>query len=144
MKVTANPTTQIAPTAKWLVILEWGITLLVALILLQTLFFKFSAAAESVYIFTTVGIEPYGRIGSGIAELIAAMLLLYPATRWVGATLAMGVMAGAIMSHLTILGIEVLGDGGYLFFLALLVFFGSAFLLILHKDEPLKLLKIKL
>jgi hypothetical protein len=144
MKVTANPTTQIAPTAKWLVILEWGITLLVALILLQTLFFKFSAAAESVYIFTTVGIEPYGRIGSGIAELIAALLLLYPATRWVGATLAMGVMAGAIMSHLTILGIEVLGDGGELFFLALLVFFGSAFLLILHKDEPLKLLKIKL
>lgn len=144
MKVIANPTTQIAPTAKWLIIIEWGTTLLVALILLQTLFFKFSAAAESVYIFTTVGIEPYGRIGSGIAELIAALLLLYPATRWVGATLAMGVMAGAIMSHLTILGIEVLGDGGYLFFLALLVFFGSAFLLILHKDEPLKLLKIKL
>lgn len=144
MKVIANPTTQIAPTAKWLIIIEWGTTLLVALILLQTLFFKFSAAAESVYIFTTVGIEPYGRIGSGIAELIAALLLLYPATRWVGATLAMGVMAGAIMSHLTILGIEVLGDGGYLFFLALLVFFGSAFLLILHKDEPLKLLNIKL
>lgn len=144
MKVTANPSTQIAPRAKWLVILEWGITLLVALILLQTLFFKFSAAAESVYIFTTVGIEPYGRIGSGIAELIAALLLLYPATRWVGATLAIGVMAGAIMSHLTILGIEVLGDGGELFFLALLVFFGSTFLLVLHKDEPLKLLKIKL
>jgi hypothetical protein len=41
-------------------------------------------------------------------------------------------MAGAIMSHLTILGIEVLGDGGYLFFLALMVFFGSAFLLLRH------------
>jgi len=143
MKVTANTITTKAQPSKAMVMVEWGVTLLVALILLQTLFFKFSGAAESVYIFTTVGIEPYGRIGSGIAELIASLLILYPATRWFGSLMAMGVMAGAIMSHLTILGIEVLGDGGYLFFLALLVFFGSAFLLLRHLDEPLKLLKIK-
>lgn len=143
MKVTANTQITTAQPSKAMVMVEWGVTLLVALILLQTLFFKFSGAAESVYIFTTVGIEPYGRIGSGIAELIAALLILYPKTRWFGSTMAMGVMAGAIMSHLTILGIEVMGDGGYLFFLALVVFFGSAFLLLRHLDEPLKILKIK-
>ncbi len=143
MNVTSNTLSNTQKPSRTLFFVEWGVTLLVALILLQTLFFKFSGAAESVYIFTTVGIEPYGRIGSGIAELIASMLILYPATRWFGSLMAMGVMAGAIMSHLTILGIEVMGDGGYLFFLALVVFFGSAFLLLRHLDEPLKLLKIK-
>jgi len=121
---------------------EWLITIIAAVILLQTLFFKFSAAPESVYIFTKVGIEPYGRIGSGIAELIASILLLIPATRWLGAGLAMGVMAGAIMSHLTILGIEVQGDGGYLFFLGVTVFVISAILLFIHKEKPLRLLHI--
>src|SRR5690349_1697763 len=94
---------------------SWVLQLLAAGILLQTLFFKFSASEESVYIFTTVGAEPWGRIGSGVVELIAAILLLSPSTAALGALLAMGVMAGAIMSHLTILGIEVKGDGGLLF-----------------------------
>lgn len=95
--------------------------LIAAVILLQTLFFKFTAAPESVYIFTTLGIEPYGRIGSGVAELCAAVLLLIPRTAWVGALLALGIMGGAILSHLTVLGIEVQGDGGTLFVLALVV-----------------------
>jgi putative oxidoreductase len=111
-----------------------------ALILLQTLFFKFSAAPESVYIFTKVGLEPWGRIGSGVAELIAGILLLWPAYAWLGAGIALGVMAGALMSHLTILGIEVQGDGGYLFILALIVFLASVYVLIRDKDKPLALL----
>src|SRR5438552_9024325 len=98
---------------------SWALQIVVALILFQTLFFKFTAAEESVYIFTTLGAEPWGRIGSGVVELIAASLLLVPATAPVGAILAMGVMGGAIISHLTVLGIEVKGDGGLLFALAL-------------------------
>jgi uncharacterized membrane protein YphA (DoxX/SURF4 family) len=104
-----------------------------AAILLQTLFFKFSAAPESVYIFTKIGLEPWGRIGSGVAELIAAILILIPATTWVGAGLALAVMAGAIFSHLTVLGVSVMGDGGLLFGLALAVAACSAVLLFLQR-----------
>ncbi|MFA9213329.1 MAG: DoxX family protein [Candidatus Methylacidiphilales bacterium] len=92
-----------------------------AAILLQTLFFKFTAAPESVYIFTTLGIEPFGRIGSGIAELIAAILLLWPSKSLIGALLSAGVMAGAITSHVLFLGYEIMGDGGLLFSLAAIV-----------------------
>ncbi|MFB1002718.1 MAG: DoxX family protein [Bacteroidia bacterium] len=109
--------------------------LIPAVILLQTLFFKFTAAPESVYIFETLGLEPYGRIGSGIAELIAAVLLLIPKTSWAGAGLSLGVISGAIVSHLTQLGIEVQGDGGYLFFLAVIVFVFSAIVLWMHRKE---------
>jgi hypothetical protein len=116
-------------------IASWALQLLAAGILLQTLFFKFTAAEESVYIFTTVGAEPWGRIGSGVVELVAAALLLGPGTTTVGAILAMGVMAGAIMSHLTILGIEVKGDGGLLFGLAMTVFVSSAIVLGIRRGE---------
>lgn len=92
-----------------------------ALILLQTLWFKFTAAPESVYIFSQLGAEPMGRIGSGVAELIAAVLLLVPRTAWMGAALASGIMSGAIISHLTVLGIVVMGDGGTLFVLAVII-----------------------
>src|SRR3954453_16079682 len=84
--------------------IAWICRIAAAIILLQTLFFKFTAAPESVYIFSKVGLEPWGRIGSGVAELIAAILILFPPTTWLGAGLALGVMAGAIFSHLTILG----------------------------------------
>ncbi|MBK8341435.1 MAG: DoxX family protein [Flavobacteriales bacterium] len=107
--------------------------LIAAVILLQTLFFKFTAAPESVYIFTTLGMEPEGRIGSGIAELIAAVLLLWPLLAWVGAALALGIMGGAVFSHLTVLGIVVQGDGGQLFYLAVLVAVLSAF--VLYRDR---------
>jgi uncharacterized membrane protein YphA (DoxX/SURF4 family) len=101
----------------------------VALILLQTLFFKFSRATESVYIFSSLGIEPVGRIGSGVVELIAAILLFVPNLIWLGAGLALGVISVAILSHLTVLGIVVLDDGGTLFALALIVFVGSVYIL---------------
>jgi putative oxidoreductase len=115
--------------------MSWALQLIVAGILLQTLFFKFTGAAESVYIFSTLGAEPWGRIGSGVVELIAALLLLYPATITIGAVLALGVITGAIVSHLTVLGVEVQGDGGLLFFLALAVFVSSAAILFLRRGE---------
>ena len=116
-------------------VISWGFQLLVAGILLQTLFFKFTGAEESVYIFTRVGAEPWGRIGSGLAELIAAILLLTPALVPLGAILTAGVMSGAILSHLTILGIEVQGDGGLLFGLALTAFLGSLVILFIRRAE---------
>jgi putative oxidoreductase len=116
-------------------ILSWVLQLSVAAILLQTLFFKFTGAEESVYIFSTLGAEPWGRIGSGVVELIAAGLLLVPATAPVGALLTMGLMAGAIGSHLTILGIEVRGDGGLLFGLALTAFVCSAAVLMIRRGQ---------
>ena len=114
---------------------SWLLQLLAAVILLQTLFFKFTGAEESVYIFSTLGMEPVGRIGSGVLELIAAVLLVVPSTVTAGAVLAMGLMAGAIVSHLTILGIEVKGDGGLLFGLALTVFVASAIVLYLRREQ---------
>jgi hypothetical protein len=107
----------------------------VAVILLQTLFFKFTAAAESVYIFSTLGAEPWGRIGSGVVELIAAILLLVPSTITVGAGLALAVIVGAIASHLTILGIDVQGDGGLLFCRALTGVVASAAILVIRRGE---------
>ena len=118
-------------------ITSWTLRLVVAVILLQTLFFKFSGAKESVYIFSTLGIEPWGRIGSGIVELVAALLLTFPRTVTLGAFIAMGTISVAILSHLTKLGIALpaVGDHGELFALAIVVLLGSAALLILHRDE---------
>lgn len=98
-----------------------ALRLVAAAILAQTLFFKFSGAEESVWIFSQLGLEPFGRIASGVAELICALLLIFPKTAWIGAILGIGVMGGAILSHLFVLGIQVKGDGGLLFGLAVLV-----------------------
>ena len=114
-------------------VVSWVLQLLAAAILVQTLFFKFTGAEESVYIFSTLGVEPAGRIGSGVIELIAAVLLLVPSTVTVGALLALGTMAGAIVSHLTVLGIAVKGDGGLLFGLAVTVFASAAIVLFLRR-----------
>lgn len=114
---------------------SWALQLTAAAILLQTLYFKFTGAEESVYIFSTLGMEPWGRLGSGAAELVASILLLIPATAPIGALMAMGVMTGAIFSHLTVLGIEVKGDGGLLFFLALVVFGSAAAVAVLRRAQ---------
>ena len=129
------PAMQQVRTSQGLTIFEWTLRLIAAAILLQTLFFKFTGAPESIYIFTKVGAEPWGRIGSGVVELIASVLLLYPRTTWLGAAIAGGVMAGAIFSHLTVLGIEVQGDGGLLFGLALTVFVCAGALLFLERKH---------
>jgi len=122
-------------TTVTITVLSWLLRIAAAIILLQTLFFKFTAAPESVYIFTKVGAEPWGRIGSGVIELVAAILILTPRFTWLGSLLAMGVMAGAVLSHLTVLGIEVQGDKGLLFALALIVFVCSTVNLLLHRSE---------
>ena len=116
-------------------ILLWVLRIVPAAIMLQTLFFKFSASEESVYIFSTLGMEPWGRIGSGIAELIAGILLIVPRTTLAGALLGAGVMSGAIASHILVLGVIVMDDGGLLFAYALITFTCCALLvLILRKS----------
>lgn len=112
--------------------------LIVAIILIQTLRFKFTAHPDSVYIFTKVGLEPVGRIGIGIAELIAGILLLFRKTAWSGALLTMGIIGGAVMMHLTQLGIEINGDGGVLFYTAIITFLLSSIILYIYrKDIPI-------
>ncbi len=108
-------------------LLYWGARLVAAIIMIQTLFFKFSASEESVFIFTTVGMEPWGRLAVGSMELVASVLILIPSLVWLGSLLAIGLMAGAIMMHATILGIEVKGDGGQLFIYAILVLLCAAY-----------------
>lgn len=122
----------------------WIIKLVAVVILLQTLYFKFTGAEESVYIFTTLGIEPFGRIGSGIVELIASILILIPRTTLLGALLGLGTMLGAIFSHLFILGIEVKNDGGTLFILAIITFLCCLLLIYNQKHKLLDLLKFKI
>jgi hypothetical protein len=115
--------------------LSWICRIAAAGVLLQTLYFKFTAAEESVYIFTQVGLEPWGRYASGVAELFAVALLLFPRTTWLGALLAAGVMVGAIGSHLTKLGIVVKDDGGLLFALAFIVFVAALVTLFIHRRQ---------
>ena len=118
---------------------SWILRIVAAIILLQTLYFKFSAHPESVALFTKLGVEPWGRIGTGVIELITAVLLLIPATVFVGALLGTGLMAGAIFSHLTVIGIESKGDGGQLFILAIIVFLDCLFIMLLHKRQGITL-----
>ena len=108
--------------------LLWIARLVAAVIMLQTLYFKFSGAEESVYIFSQLGIEPWGRIGSGVAELVASLLILIPRTTGYGALIGLGVMSGAVFSHLFVLGIEVQNDSGLLFMYAILVFISCLYI----------------
>jgi UPF0716 family protein affecting phage T7 exclusion len=119
------------------VLTSWALRLIVAVILLQTLFFKFSAAKESVYIFSTLGMEPWGRIGSGVFELIASVLLLVPGTVTIGAAMALAATGSAILFHLTRLGIALtaVGDSGELFTLAVVVVVCSLGVLLLHRQD---------
>lgn len=123
--------------SKVLTVIDWILRIVVTVILLQTLFFKFSAAKESVYIFSTLGAEPWGRVGSGVVELIASILLLVPRTSVYGALLSLGTICGALMAHLTMLGIKLtaVGDHGELFALAVTVFVLSTVVLWIHRRE---------
>ena len=122
-------------------IITWVLRIVAALIMLQTLYFKFSAAEESVYIFTTLNMEPWGRIGIGSMELIASVLILYPRTTGMGAVLGMGLMGGAIFFHITKLGLVVKDDGGQLFIYALLVFISCLILTILYRKSLITFVK---
>ena len=116
-------------------IARWVLRLVAAFIMVQSLFFKFSGAEESIYIFSTLGMEPWGRIGTGVVELIASILLIIPRTTWLGAGIGLGTMAGAILSHLTKLGIEVKGDGGQLFIYAVVTCLCCIILLLFDKQK---------
>jgi len=123
-------------------IFSWVLRIIAAYILLQTLRFKFGAEPESVYIFTKVGMEPWGRIGSGVVELIASILILIPRTTAFGALMAIGTMSGAIFFHLTTLGVDVMGDHGQLFYMGIAVWVSCAILLLMYKDQILNVLPI--
>ena len=125
-------------------IFTWIIKLITVVILLQTLYFKFSGAEESIYIFTKLNIEPYGRIGSGIVELIASILILIPRTTIIGAILGLGTMFGAIFSHIFALGIVVQNDGGTLFALAVVTFICCSLLIYQQRSKIPNLLKFKI
>jgi len=118
----------------------WLLRLLAAVIMLQTLYFKFTAQEESVQLFTALGMEPWGRIGTGIFELIASILILYPGTTGFGAALGVGLMSGAIFFHLTALGIKFGGDYT-LFIYAVIVFVCCVILLFFHRNQVLGLMK---
>ena len=115
---------------------SWVLQVAAAVIMGQTLFFKFSGAPEPIYIFTTLGAEPYGRWLAGVSELVAVVLLLWPMMAGVGALLGVGVMSGALLAHLTTkLGIEVLGDGGLLFSLGVVVWVACAVIVFIRRDQ---------
>lgn len=122
-------------------IAPWVLRVIAALIMLQTLYFKFSGAEESVYIFSQLGMEPWGRIGTGVLELIASMLILYPRTTFFGSVLAAGLMVGAVVAHITKLGIVVKDDGGQLFIYALLVLISSVILAVIYRQSGINLIK---
>ena len=126
---------------KWSIVFPWSLRILAAIILLQTLFFKFSGAEESRFIFSQLGMEPWGRIGTGVLELIASVLILIPANTAIGAVLALGLMGGVIFFHLTKLGISVQGDGGQLFYYGLSVFVCSLALLIMYRGQIFELFR---
>ena len=117
--------------------LAWALQIIAAVIMGQTLFFKFTGAPEPVYIFTTLGAEPFGRLFAGFSELVAVILLLIPSTAGVGALFSIGVMSGAILAHLTKLGIVVLDDGGLLFGMGVVVWVACAVVVWLRRGELL-------
>ena len=125
-------------------IIDWLFRIAIAVILLQTLYFKFSGHPESVALFSKLGVEPWGRIGTGVIELIAGILILIPATALIGAALSLGLMAGAIASHLFVIGIESDNDGGQLFMLAIIVLALSLVVLAIRRKEiPVWLARLK-
>lgn len=122
----------------------WIVKLIAVIILVQTLFFKFSGAEESVYIFTKLGMEPFGRIGSGIVELMASILILIPRTTLLGALIGFGTMLGAVLSHLFVLGISVKNDGGELFSLAIITLLCCSILILQNRNKIPDLLRFKI
>jgi len=104
----------------------------------MTLYYKFTAHEQSVRLFTQLGMEPWGRIGTGILELIASLLILYPRTTGIGAGLGAGLMAGAVFFHITKLGIKFDGDYG-LFNMAVLALISCIILLVIYRSQVLNL-----
>jgi uncharacterized membrane protein YphA (DoxX/SURF4 family) len=122
-----------------LTILRW----LTALILLQTLYFKFTASAESVYIFTAMDMEPWGRIGSGVAEAIIAILIMFNRTTYLAAIGGVVIMTGALYAHVAVIGYEVMGDNGMLFGMAVFVFLSCQVLLLVNRNQVIDFIRFR-
>ena len=122
-------------------IFAWLLRIVAAVIMLQTLYFKFTAHPESVLLFTTLHMEPWGRIGTGVLELIASILLLIPKTTVWGAMLGVALMAGAIFFHLTKLGIVFNGDA-VLFVYASITLVCCLLLLLIYREDWLPKLRV--
>lgn len=135
MKILSIQTLFMTTTLNGKTVFTWALRLLAAGLMLQTLYYKFTGAEESIYIFSQLGLEPVGRIGIGVGELIASILILIPATTPIGALMGLGLMSGALFFHATQLGIVVKDDGGQLFIYALLVFISCSILLLLLKSQ---------
>lgn len=141
INTSPNLHTNLLMNTSKLTIFTWVLRLLAAVIMLQTLYFKFTGAEESIYIFTQLNMEPWGRVGIGVMELIASILILYPRTTGFGALLGMGLMSGAMFFHLTKLGIVVMDDGGQLFIYAAIVFIACLLLAIISRKELIRFLQ---
>ena len=122
-------------------LLQWILRIIPSLIMLQTLYYKFSGSAESVYIFSQMNMEPWGRYATGIAELVASLLILYKPTTPIGALFAVGIMSGALLSHAFVLGIEVMDDHGLLFLYALAVWIAAILLLWIDREKLFSIIK---
>jgi len=116
-------------------LLAWIGQVVAAVILGQTLFFKFTAAPEAVWLFTELGVEPWGRIGLGVVELVAVVALLVPRLAALGAALTVNLIFGALFTHLVLVGIVVQDDGGTLFALAIVALLASGLALFLRRRE---------
>ncbi len=121
--------------------LLWIIRVVASLIMLQTLYYKFSGSTESVYIFSQMNMEPWGRYATGIAELVASLLILYKPTTVIGSFFAVGIMSGALLSHAFVLGIEVMGDHGLLFLYALIVWVAAILLLWIEREKLFSMIR---
>lgn len=123
------------------VFISWVLRVVVAIILLQTLYYKFTGHPDSVYIFSKLGVEPWGRISLGIIELLTALLIFIPKTKFIGMAISFFLMIGAISSHIFVIGLNISNDGGGLFILALIVLFSSIVYFIINKNEFCSYLK---
>ena len=130
-------TASLSPSANRI---AWICQIIAAIIMGQTLFFKFAGAPEPVYIFTTLGVEPWGRLAAAGSELVACVLLLIPGTVHLGALFTLGIMGGAIMAHLTKLGVVVLDDGGLLFGMGVATSVAALMVLWLRKQAVLDMI----
>ncbi len=124
------------------IIFLWILRLIAVFLMVQSLFFKFSAAPESIYIFSTLGMEPWGRIGTGVVELVASVLILMPRTTWLGALIGTGTMFGAVFFHLTKLGVEVQGDGGQLFIYAVITLVSCVAIVLIEWSQLVKMYRL--
>jgi uncharacterized membrane protein YphA (DoxX/SURF4 family) len=115
-----------------------------AIIMLQTLYFKFTAHPQSVKLFTILGMEPWGRIGIGVFELIAAILLMINRTKLLGALLGIGLMLGAIFFHLTNKNIGINFDGDpILFIYAVITLLCCSIIAFINRKGIINILKLK-